>query len=125
MLTKNLRNSRAPWLCRRYPASQLLRTHPPPSRLQSISRCYRLYDLPCANNFLPGRGGLLQLLSIPLSPCRRYYPAGAGIPPQPACGIPCCLHLYTEGSTSGVLTFRGHLCVHFRCGPGTRSLPLR
>jgi len=76
MLTKNLRIGRAPLLSKHYPASQLLRAHPPPSRLQSISRCRRLYDLPCSSNFLPGRGGLLQLLSIPLSPCCRYHPAG-------------------------------------------------
>ena len=34
--------SRVPSLHRRYPASQLLRTHPPPSRLRSTSRCRRL-----------------------------------------------------------------------------------
>ena len=34
--------SRVPSLHQRYPASSLLRTHPPPSRLRSISRCRRL-----------------------------------------------------------------------------------
>ena len=34
----------------RYSASQLIRTHPPPSRRQSISRLSRLYDLPCSED---------------------------------------------------------------------------
>ncbi len=70
--------SRAPSLHGRYPASSLLRTQPPPSRLRSISRCCRLYDLPCSTNFSVGRGRLLQLLSVSLSPCYPYHPAGAG-----------------------------------------------
>ena len=50
-----------------------LRTQPPPSR--PTSRCRRLYGLPCSGDFAPGRGGLLQLLSMSLSPCRRFHPA--------------------------------------------------
>ena len=69
-------NSRAPSLSGHYSASSLLRTHPPPSRLQPLSRCFRLYGLPCSGDFSPGRGGFLQLLGTPLSPCRRYHPAG-------------------------------------------------
>ena len=34
--------SRVPSLHRRYPVSSLVRTHPPPSRLRSTSRCRRL-----------------------------------------------------------------------------------
>jgi len=70
--------SRAPSLHGRYPASSLLRTQPPPSRLRSISRYLRLYNLPCSTNFSVGRGRLLQLLSVSLSPCYPYYPAGVG-----------------------------------------------
>src|SRR5271166_1400372 len=62
-------NSRAPSLHGRYPASTLLRTHPSPSRLRSTSRLSRLYDRPCSGDFAPGRGGLLQLLGMSLSPC--------------------------------------------------------
>ena len=69
--------SRAPWLHGRYPASQLLRAQPPPSRLRSTSRGLRLYDLPCSADFAAGRGRLLQLLGMSLSPCCLYYPAGA------------------------------------------------
>src|SRR5271166_3373123 len=68
-------NGRAPSLHRHCSASLLLRTHPPPSRLRPPSRFSRLYGLPCSGNFSPGRGGLLQLLSMSLSPCCRFHPA--------------------------------------------------
>ena len=67
--------SKVPSLHRRYPASSLLRTSPPPSRLRPTSRCCRLYDLPCSTDFSMGRGRLLQLLSMSLSPCCPYHPA--------------------------------------------------
>src|ERR1700730_10359346 len=60
----------------RYSVSLLLRTPPPPSPLRPLSRLSRLYGLPCSVAFAPGGGGLLQLLSASLSPCRRYHPAG-------------------------------------------------
>ena len=68
--------SRAPLLDRHYPVSTLIRTQPPPSRLWPISRGNRLYGLPCSSHFCLGRGRLLQLLSMPLSPCYPYHPAG-------------------------------------------------
>ena len=68
-------NGRAPWLHGHYSASSLLRTRPPPSRLRPPSRCRRLYGLPCSGDFSPGRGRLLQLLDMSLSPCRRFHPA--------------------------------------------------
>src|SRR5271167_2232344 len=68
-------NRRAPSLHGSYPASTLLRTHPSPSRLRSTSRLSRLYDLPCSDDFSSGRGGLLQLLGMSLSPCCRFHPA--------------------------------------------------
>jgi hypothetical protein len=68
--------SRAPLLHGSYPASSLLRTQPPPSRLRPTSRGCRLYDLPCSADFAAGRGRLLQLLSMSLSPCCPYHPAG-------------------------------------------------
>ena len=58
-----------------YSASPLLRSQPPPSRLRPTSRCRRLYGLPCSDDFAPGRGGLLQLLGMSLSPCCRFHPA--------------------------------------------------
>jgi len=68
-------NGRAPSLHGRYSASSLLRTQPPPSRLRPTSRFRRLYGLPCSGDFSPGRGGLLQLLGMSLSPCCRFHPA--------------------------------------------------
>jgi hypothetical protein len=67
--------SRAPSLRGRYPASQLLRTQPPPSRLPSLSRFPRLYEVPGSTDFSMGRGRFLQLLDTPLSPCCPYHPA--------------------------------------------------
>ena len=81
-------NSRAPSLHGRYPASTLLRTHPSPSRLRSTSRLSRLYDRPCSGDFAPGRGGLLQLLGMSLSPCCRFHPAEVKEPHRSDFGFP-------------------------------------
>src|ERR1700720_2051444 len=72
LITGETTNSRAPLLHGHCSASSLIRTHPPPSRLRSISRLRRLYVLPCSGNLSPGRGGLLQLLG---APCCRFHPA--------------------------------------------------
>src|SRR6516162_1953420 len=69
------RKWQGPWLHGHYSASSLLQTRPPPSRLRPISRCSRLYGLPCSGDFSPGRGRLLQLLGMSLSPCCRFHPA--------------------------------------------------
>src|SRR6185295_4779915 len=75
-LKETLQSSRALSLRGRYPASSLLRTRPPPSRLRSTSRFSRLYDLPCSSDFAPGRERLHQL---PACPCHR---AVAYTPPR-------------------------------------------
>src|SRR5215813_13590812 len=74
LVVRDIANSRVPWLHGSYSASSLLRTQPPPSRLRPFSRRNRLYDLPCSADFSMGRGGLLQLLSMSLSPCCRIPP---------------------------------------------------
>src|SRR5262249_50571895 len=61
--------SRAPSLRGRYSASPLIRTQPPPSRLRPFSRSCRLCGLPVSSDFALGRGRLLQLLGMSLSPC--------------------------------------------------------
>ena len=68
---EGITSSRAPSLRGHYPASSLLRTHPPPSRRQPTSRCCRLYGLPRFRPFGSGRGGFLQLLDGSWSSCRR------------------------------------------------------
>src|SRR5262245_39713218 len=116
-------NSRAPLLGGHYPASSLVRAHPPPSRRQSTSRLSRLYDLPCSGDFAPGRGGLLQLLGMSLPPCCRFHPAEVKVPRRSDFGTPCCLRPSVAGSALGSTHFRGHIHVHCRYGPVIRDLP--
>jgi len=123
LMVVDFTNSRAPLLRSRYSASSLIRTHPPPSRLRSISRLGRLCDLPCSGDFAPGRGGLLQLLGMSLPPCCRFHPAEVKEPLRSDFGSPCCLRPPVVGSAFGVTHFRGHFCVHFHYGPVTRNLP--
>ena len=69
-------NSRAPLLHGHYAASLLLRARPPPSRLPPFSWVLQLYGFLASATFVTGRGGLLQLLNMSLSPCYPYHPAG-------------------------------------------------
>jgi hypothetical protein len=118
----DIANGRAPWLRGHYSASSLLRTQPPPSRLRPTSRFRRLYGLPCSDDFAPGRGGLLQLLSMSLSPCCRFHPA------EVASRIGQCsvghvaFALAWEAQPSGYSLSRPQ-CVYFCYGPVTRNLP--
>jgi hypothetical protein len=57
-----------------------IRTYPPHSRLRSISRISRLYDLPCSGDFAPRRQGLRQLLGVRFS--LRQVPIAP--PPAPS-----------------------------------------
>ena len=93
----------------RYPTSLLIRTHPPPSRLRPISRFNQLYDLPCSDDFAPGRGGLRQLLGVSLSPCCRFHPAEVKMPHRSDFGTTCCLRPVEAGSAFGSTFFRGHI----------------
>ncbi len=107
----------------RCPTSSLLQTRPPPSRLRSTSRFSRLYDLPCSDDFAPGRGGLLQFLDMSLPPCCRFHPAEVKVSHRSDFDTSYCLRLYVAGSALGSTHFRGHLRVHRRYGPVTRNLP--
>jgi hypothetical protein len=69
LLSEELRCSRVPLLPGNYPSSLLLRTHPPPSRRPSLSRLRPVIGRTCSRDFSLGRGGLLQLLDMPLPPC--------------------------------------------------------
>src|SRR6266566_4605682 len=55
---------------------------------------------------------LVIVLSLP--------PRQSVTPLQPVCDVPCCLRPTGVGSASEVRV-SGHLCVHFRYGPMTRS----
>src|SRR5271169_742295 len=98
-------NSRVPLLHGHYSASSLLRTHPPPSRLRSFSRLCRLYDLPCSGDFSPGRGGLLQLLGMSLSPCCRFHPAKVSSRISQISAVHVAFALRLQARPSGILTF--------------------
>src|SRR3954454_25252424 len=98
-------NGRAPWLPGHYAASSLLRTQPPPSRLRPTSRCGRLYGLPCSGDFSPGRGGLLQLLGLSLSPCCRFPPAEVSSRIGQISTVHVAFALRMQARPSGILTF--------------------
>jgi hypothetical protein len=112
--------SRAPLLDRHYPVSTLIRTQPPPSRLRPISRGNRLYGLPCSSHFCLGRGRLLQLLSMPLSPCCPYHPAGGMRLNSQSATHPAAFARPQRVRPPGLFC-RGHPWVHLRYGPVTRS----
>jgi len=111
-MIERVTNSRVPSLCGHYSASSLLRTHPSPSHLRPPSRCFRLYGLHCSGNFSPGWGGLLQLLSAPLSPCRRYHPAG-GIQRFSSCALNPAVFASDPEARPPELLFRGYLTFAF------------
>jgi hypothetical protein len=105
-------------------AQRTLPAPPPPSRLPPLSRCFRLYGLLLRPLSEAGRGGLLQLLRASWSSCCRYHPARV-----PRRFGPLRRVMLPSPKIRGLglwsLSFRGHLCVHFRYGPMTRSPSLR
>ena len=105
LIAGEVTNSRAPSLRGHCSASSLLRTHPPPSRRRSISRLSRLYDLPCSGDFSPGRGGLLQLLGMSLSPCCRFHPAEVKMPHRSDFGTHAAFALRLRARPSGSIIF--------------------
>ena len=124
LVVRGVTNSRVPWLHGSYSASLLLRTQPPPSRLRPLSRRDRLYDLPCSADFSMGRGGLLQLLSMSLSPCCRIPPRRDEVAVSFRFRLPMLPFAPWLRARPSVQTiFRGHIRVHFRYGPVTRRLP--
>src|SRR4029079_7331051 len=120
---EGITSSRAPSLRGHYPASSLLRTHPPPSRRQPTSRCCRLYGLPRFRPFGSGRGGLLQLPNVSWSSCLRYPPRRSDPPRQSACDVPCSLRPHGCGLGLRGYSLSGPPRVHFRYGPRTCPHP--
>ena len=114
-------NSRVPLLPGRYSGSLLLRTHPPPSRLSAHFPLFTVIEPTLLQKFLPGtrraspvaRHVLVTVLSLPPRQSQWSY--------QSVFDPSCCLHPTVAGSASGATHFRGHLCVHLRYGPVTRS----
>ena len=94
-----------------------------PLACQPISRCSRLYDLPCSADFSTGRGGLLQLLSASSSPCRRYHPARVSQRFSQSALRHAAFVLRKRTRPPDLMCSRGYLCVHSRYGPVTRRPP--
>ncbi len=63
------------------------------------------------------------MLGLSSSPCRRFHPAEVEQPRRSDFGCPCCLRPSVAGSAFGAIHFRGHIRVHFRYGPVTRTFP--
>src|SRR5712672_2997064 len=61
--------------------------------------------LPCSDDFAPGRGGLLQLLSMSLSPCCRFHPAEVNIRVGQSSAAHAAFALRLKARPSGILTF--------------------
>ena len=95
-------NSRAPLLHGRYPASSLLRTRPPPSRLRSISRWMPVIRPTLLHRFLGGTrtaspvAQRILVTVLPLPPRRSESTRRSGFVD------PCCLRLTLESSAFGV-----------------------
>src|SRR5207247_10275159 len=122
-VVEGVTNSRVPSLHGHYPASALLRTHPSPSRLRLISRWTGYPTYLASADFAAGRGGLLQLLSVSLSPCCRSHPAEVVRRVSQSATAHAAFAFTVAGSASGALHFRGPLCLRLRHGLGPRPLP--
>ena len=114
-------SSRAPWLHGRYPASSLLRAPPPPSRRQPISRGMPVIRPTLLRRFLGGTrtaspvAQRILVTVLPLPPRRSESTCRSGFVD------PCCLKLKQRKLGLRSHLCRGHLWVHLRCGPVTRS----
>src|SRR6476620_9480933 len=61
--------------------------------------------IPCSDDFAPGRGGLLQLLSMSLSPCCRFHPAEVNIRIGQSSAAHAAFALQLKARPSGILIF--------------------
>ncbi len=116
--------SRVPSFLGHYPRSQLVRTHPPPSRL-SVHFLVLPVIVPthAPGDFFLGRVGLLQLLRMSLVPCYCYHPAEEKKTYQVLSSFPCCFHPSNKGSTFRLRVTR--LSMHsLTLWPGTLLAPL-
>src|SRR5258705_10789238 len=80
-------------------------TDPAATLSSSAARFRRLYGLPCSDDFAPGRGGLLQLLSMSLSPCCRFHPAELNIRIGQSSAAHAAFALRLKARPSGILIF--------------------
>lgn len=96
---------RVPLLGGHCPASPLLRTLPPGSRLRRTSPLGSHGYLASAG-FLGGARSPSLLQPMALCACRRLYPAEPWLP-MIVSGVACCLRQCCAGSALGAFVFRG------------------
>src|SRR5207302_1871619 len=120
---RSVPNRRGPLLHRPAPASALLRTHPPPSRLRLISRWTGDTTYLASAGFAAGRGGFLPLLRVSLSPCCRSHPGGVDRRVRQAAPTQAAMSVTVAGAASGAAHLRGHRCVRVRFGLETCPHP--
>src|SRR4029450_2921942 len=123
-VVEGVTNRRVPLLHGHYPASALLRTPPSPSRLRLISRWTGYTTYLASADFAAGRGGLLLLLSVSLSPCYRSHPAGVIRRGSQSATAPAAFAFPVAGSASGAAHLPGHPRVRLRYGLETRPHPV-
>jgi hypothetical protein len=108
--------------------SRFVATTSPSETLSSSTDflAFPVIRLSCSVRFLDqDEEGFSSRFRVSLPSCCRYYPARVAHRFSQICDVPCCLHLTDGGSASGASHFRGHFCVHFRCGPMARSPSLK
>jgi hypothetical protein len=109
----------APSLCRRYPASSVLRTSPPPHTARPVSR-----ELP-VDLYRDHRWGFPCCVWSPLPTCHRHYPGRS----NEACSLVPLHRLRPSLCNSQVGScncfFRGLLSVHSRYGLHARRVAMR
>ena len=113
--------TKGPFLHQRYPASPVLRPHPPPQRAGSVPHDTTVGQRRHASH----PEGLPVLHTIPLRTCRRHYPGGTvGC----ACRSPSPTAAAFPETQAGRLPhcpFRGLLSVHCTLRPMRSLSPLR
>ena len=79
------------------------------------------YTTDLLHRFLDGTRTVSPVAQHVLVTVLPLPPRRSDMPHRSVCAMSCCLRPTLEGSASGVIFCRGHLWVHLRCGPVTRS----
>jgi hypothetical protein len=83
------------------------RVDPTPARLRSLSRCCRLYDLPCSGAYSAGPRRVSPVAQRVLChPAVDNHPAGVTARPSQIASPSCCLRSVIESSASRATKFR-------------------
>ena len=124
LVAKVITDSGAASLHRRYPASLVLPTPPPPLACQPTPGAPGYTAYLCSPISRRGEEGFSSCLARPRHRAVATTPPSA-VAPQPVCAASYCFRPLKADSAFRALMSRGHLCVHSRYGPVTRQPPLR